>query len=71
MEDKRKLIGTPYDDVFRTLVTDCPKLLVRLVNEMFGKDYDDDEKVTLYANEFFVTSSDGKQKRYSKKGCIS
>lgn len=29
--------GTPYDDSFRTLLTDCKRLVIPLVNEMFGK----------------------------------
>lgn len=31
--------GTPYDDSFRTLLTDCKRLIVPLVNEMFGESF--------------------------------
>ena len=29
-------INTPYDDTFRTLLQDCPELVVPLINELFG-----------------------------------
>ena len=63
MKDSKNTTGTPYDDVFKTLVTDCPQLLVRLVNEIFERDYNADVEVKLYTNEIFVTSSDGAQEK--------
>ena len=27
--------STPYDDVFRTLLTDCTELMIPVVNEIF------------------------------------
>lgn len=27
--------NTPYDDVFRTLLTDCTELMIPVVNEIF------------------------------------
>ena len=35
--------GTPYDDSFRTLLTDCKRLIVPLVNEMFGENWQETE----------------------------
>ncbi len=32
-------INTPYDDTFRTLLQDCPELVVPLINELFGTNY--------------------------------
>ena len=32
-------INTPYDDAFRTLLQDCPELVIPLINELFGTDY--------------------------------
>lgn len=29
--------ATPYDDVHRTMLNDCPKLIIPVVNEMFQK----------------------------------
>lgn len=46
--------STPYDDSFRTLLTDCPKLVIPLVNEMFSETYDTKDAVTLYQNEHFL-----------------
>ena len=31
--------GTPYDDAFRTLLVDCPELVIPLINETFGEHY--------------------------------
>lgn len=50
--------STPYDDSFRTLLTDCPKLVIPLVNEMFSETYDMKEAVTLYQNEHFLPDAE-------------
>lgn len=55
--------GTPYDDVFRTIMTDCPFLLIPLINEVFGQHYTGDEKITLLQNEHFIKLTDRKLKR--------
>ena len=47
---------TPYDDSFRTLLTDCKRLIVPLVNEMFGENWQETENVELYQNEVFITT---------------
>ena len=44
---------TAYDDAFRTLQTDCPRLMLPVINEIFGSRYDGDEPVLVYANELF------------------
>ena len=62
MKKKDKKTATPYDDVFRTLVTDCPKLLISLINELFNTSYSLEDAITICSNEFFITSADGKQK---------
>ena len=49
-----KLSPTPYDDVYRTLVTDCPALVIPLVNELFNEHYSEDELVTPLQNERFI-----------------
>lgn len=50
--------NTPYDDAFRTLLTDCSRLIIPLVNLMFDTDYHMDETVTLFQNESFITEGD-------------
>lgn len=56
-----KNINTPYDDVFRTLLNDCPELIIPVVNEAFKTKHKNTEKVILHANEHFVAQQGGKQ----------
>ena len=53
--------NTPYDDVHRTMLNDCPKLIIPVVNEMFHKRHSNNEKVTLLNNELFINGQNGKQ----------
>ena len=67
MQENKKLnnaenTATPYDDVYRTLLSDCTPLIIPVVNEVFQKRYNEDEKVTVLNNEFYITGKDGKQK---------
>ena len=55
---KRKL-NTPYDDVFRTLVTDAPELIIPLINEIHGTHFTGNEEVTLLQNEEPQETDDG------------
>lgn len=61
-KDKVNNTGTPYDDVYRTLLNDCTSLIIPVVNEVFQKQHGDNEKVTVLNNEFFITSKGGTQK---------
>ncbi len=54
--------STPYDDACRTLLTDCSKLVIPVVNEAFGTNHGETENVTLFNNEFFYTMPDSNQK---------
>ena len=54
--------NTPYDDSFRTLLTDCKRLVVPLVNEMFGESWHESEHVELYQNEVFITTGVDKKR---------
>ena len=47
-------IGTPYDDVFRTLLNDCTSLIIPVVNEVFGEHYTGDENIKFLQNEHFM-----------------
>lgn len=58
---KEKNINTPYDDVFRTLLVDCPELIIPVVNEVFNKSYGRNANIVSRANEHFLTQQDGKQ----------
>ena len=55
--------STPYDDVHRTLLNDCPKLIIPVVNEIFQRNHRSDEKITLLNNDFFITGQNGEQKQ--------
>ena len=43
-----------YDKAFRTLVTDCRRLILPLINDVFGMDYKGNEEILLLQNEHFV-----------------
>ncbi len=54
-------ISTPYDDVYRTLLNDCPNLIIPLVNEIFKENYKGNERVELSQNELFFQQADGSE----------
>ena len=56
-------INTPYDDTFRTLLQDCPELVVPLINELFGTNYTGREVVVSNENEFFLRNPEGKKEK--------
>lgn len=55
--------STPYDDVFRTMVNDLPRITLKLINEMFKSTlpvkYTGNEEVVQLANEQFLPQQDG------------
>ena len=53
--------NTPYDDVFRTLLTDCKSLIIPVVNEIFNENYTGNEQVLLRENEIFLRQQNGKE----------
>jgi len=57
------IVNTPYDDVFRTLLTDCRKLIIPVVNEIFRADYTGREQVILKENEIFLRQQHGEEDR--------
>jgi hypothetical protein len=61
MKNKTENTATPYDDVHRTMLNDCPELIIPVVNEMFHKRHNDKETITVLNNEFFINRQDGKQ----------
>ena len=54
---------TPYDDVFRTLVNDCSRLVLPLINEAFGENYTGDEEIRFSPNEHFMNRQDGDEEK--------
>ena len=53
MENKIKHTASPYDDVHRTMLNDCPKLIIPVVNEMFHKRHSNKDEIKVLNNEFF------------------
>ncbi|MCD8326901.1 MAG: hypothetical protein LUC90_09565 [Lachnospiraceae bacterium] len=53
--------GTIYDAVYRTLTVSCSRLLLPVLNEVFGESYTGEEFVDFSLNEHFMNRQDGKQ----------
>lgn len=51
--------GTPYDDVFRTILNDCRSLIHPLLNEIFGERYSGQEAIHFGSNEHFLDRQNG------------
>ena len=51
--------STPYDDVFRTLLMDCSKLFLPVLNETFGEHYTGREQIEFAPNEHFIRQEGG------------
>ena len=60
-DEEKKNASTPYDDAFRTLTVDCPRLLISVINEVFDKHYTGDEEIVFHPNEHFMDQQDGAQ----------
>ncbi len=54
-------VNTPYDDVFRTLLNDCSKLILPVINEIFGEHYTGEETILFSPNEHFINQQDGNE----------
>lgn len=56
-----RLVSTPYDDVFRTLLNDCRHLIIPVINEVFGEAYTGEEEIVFSVNEHFMNQQDGNE----------
>ncbi|MDO4341077.1 MAG: hypothetical protein Q4C91_23885 [Eubacteriales bacterium] len=65
-----KLVNTPYDDVFRTLLNDCTELIIPVVNEIFGENYNGNEPVIFFQNEHFLNQQDGNTNEKITDSCF-
>ena len=63
-------VGTPYDDVFRTLLNDCTSLIIPVVNEIFGEHYTGKEPVEFLQNEHFINLQDVNTKEKITDSCF-
>ena len=46
-------MATIYDGVFRTILNDCRKLVIPVINEILGETYTGKEEICFYPNEHF------------------
>lgn len=47
-----------YDSAFRTVLNDCSKLIIPIINVSFGEHYTGEEKIEFQPNEHFLTQQD-------------
>ena len=51
-------MGNIYDGVFRTILNDCRKLIIPVINEIFGEEYTGNEEIRFFPNEHFLDQQD-------------
>lgn len=51
-------MGNIYDGVFRTILSDCRKLVIPVINEIFGETYTGEEEIQFFPNEHFLGQQD-------------
>ncbi len=51
-------MGNIYDGAFRTILNDCRKMVIPVLNEIFGEDYTGNEKIEFHPNEHFIDQQD-------------
>lgn len=56
-----RITNTPYDDVFRTLLNDCSRLIIPVINEAFKENYTGNEEIVFSPNEHFMNQQDGNE----------
>jgi hypothetical protein len=56
-------MGDAYDGVFRTLLNDCQKLIIPVINEVFGEEYTGEEEIRFFPNEHFIDQQDKADKK--------
>ena len=54
---------TAYDDVFRTIVNDCSRLVLPMLNELFASEYSGNELIVKTENEIFLHKQDGEEEK--------
>lgn len=47
-------MGNIYDGTFRTILNDCRKLIIPVINEIFAEKYTGEEEVRFFPNEHFL-----------------
>ena len=52
-----------YDGAFRTILNDCRKLVIPVINEIFHENYTGNEKIEFFPNEHFIDQLDEADKK--------
>lgn len=52
-----------YDGAFRTILNDCRKLVIPVINEIFHENYTGNEKIEFFPNEHFIDQQDEADKK--------
>ncbi len=47
-----------YDGAFRTILNDCRKLIIPIINEIFSETYTGEEEIQFFPNEHFIDQQD-------------
>ena len=55
-------MGNIYDGAFRTIMNDCRKLIIPVINEIFREEYTGEEKIEFFPNEHFLDQQDAADK---------
>ena len=55
-------MGNIYDGAFRTILNDCRKLIIPVINEIFREEYTGEEKIEFFPNEHFLDQQDAADK---------
>ena len=55
-------MGNIYDGAFRTILNDCRKLIIPVINEIFREEYTGEEKIEFLPNEHFLDQQDAADK---------
>ena len=51
-------MGNIYDGAFRTILNDCRKLIIPVINEIFKEHYTGEEEIRFFPNEHFLDQQD-------------
>ena len=68
VKSKKKSMLNPQNN--RTLLERCQKLIIPVINEVFGTLYTMDDEITLLSNEHYIVESDGKSIKRITDSCI-
>ncbi len=55
---KDSYMANIYDGAFRTILNDCRKLIIPVINEIFGETYTGQEEIQFFPNEHFINQQD-------------